>query len=152
MNNTQGPNTFNATLASVSTFPGLNTMGLSIARVDFGVGGVVPTHVHPRASELVYVAEGTISAGFVDTNNVLFARTLQRGDLIIIPRGLLHYLYNVGSEPAIAFVVYNSQEAGLQLLGPSLFGSEIPTPVLASSLSLNESTIAALRGIYAPSS
>ena len=44
------------TLASVATFPGLNTQGLSIARIDFPPKGLNPPHVHPRTTKVLFLA------------------------------------------------------------------------------------------------
>uniref|UniRef100_A0A453M5A3 Cupin type-1 domain-containing protein n=1 Tax=Aegilops tauschii subsp. strangulata TaxID=200361 RepID=A0A453M5A3_AEGTS len=43
------------TSGNVAAFPGLNTLGVSINRVDLAPGGVNPLHSHPRAAELVHV-------------------------------------------------------------------------------------------------
>ncbi|EFJ19643.1 hypothetical protein SELMODRAFT_419049 [Selaginella moellendorffii] len=98
--NTRPPQTWNATLLSSANFPALNTMDLTIARAELGVGGTVPLHYHPRASELVFIVEGVVEVGFVDTSNVLFIQTLQPGDVTIVPKGMLHYEYNPGSSRA----------------------------------------------------
>ncbi|PON34173.1 Bicupin, oxalate decarboxylase/oxidase [Parasponia andersonii] len=39
------------TLGNVQTFPGLNTLGISMNRADFATGGVNPPHTHPRATD-----------------------------------------------------------------------------------------------------
>lgn len=43
---------FNVTLTKVNDLPGLNTLGLAMARVDIAINGLVPPHSHPRASEV----------------------------------------------------------------------------------------------------
>ncbi|PQQ08475.1 germin-like protein subfamily T member 2 [Prunus yedoensis var. nudiflora] len=55
------------TTGNVLSFPGLNTLGLSMNRVDFGPGGINPPHSHPRASEIGIVIEGKILSGIVTT-------------------------------------------------------------------------------------
>ncbi|KAH9319446.1 hypothetical protein KI387_021215, partial [Taxus chinensis] len=69
-------NTFNSkvTSGSVQSFPGLNTLGISMNRVDIAPGGINPPHTHPRATEIVYLMKGTIIAAFVTTNNVLYSQ------------------------------------------------------------------------------
>ncbi|KAJ6325647.1 hypothetical protein OIU76_012681 [Salix suchowensis] len=57
---------------NVNTFPGLRTQGVSLARADYAVGGVAVPHVHPRASEVVWVLEGTFFSGFVDSEENIF--------------------------------------------------------------------------------
>ncbi|KAM3290869.1 hypothetical protein P3S67_019158 [Capsicum chacoense] len=41
--------------ANVLNVPGLNTLGVSMARVDYAPSGIGPPHVRPRASEIIYV-------------------------------------------------------------------------------------------------
>ncbi|KAJ8445030.1 hypothetical protein Cgig2_022550 [Carnegiea gigantea] len=60
-------NGFSSKPVNSNVFPGLNTLGGSLVRADFGVGGVNVPHYHPRATEVAYVLEGRIYSGFVDT-------------------------------------------------------------------------------------
>ncbi|KAJ6901635.1 hypothetical protein NC651_019418 [Populus alba x Populus x berolinensis] len=69
---------------NVNNFPGLNTLGVSLVRADFEAGGVNVPHFHPRATEVAYVLEGRIYSGFVDTQNRVFAKVLEKG-LMRIP-------------------------------------------------------------------
>ncbi|GMH20565.1 hypothetical protein Nepgr_022406 [Nepenthes gracilis] len=56
-NNKQGSN---VTLVSAANLPGLNTLGISLARIDFAPYGLIPPHTHPRAAtEIFTVLEGT---------------------------------------------------------------------------------------------
>ncbi|KAL9248529.1 Germin-like protein, partial [Drosera capensis] len=48
-NNTQGSV---VTGANVEMIPGLNTLGVSLARIDYAPGGLNPPHTHPRATEI----------------------------------------------------------------------------------------------------
>lgn len=116
------------TAGNVENFAGVNTLGISMNRVDFAPSGVNPPHVHPRATEIVYVIEGTIIAGFISTNNTLFSEKLEKGDVFVFPRGLVHFQQNIGSSPAVAITAFNSQLPGAQVLSVSLFGSNPPVP------------------------
>jgi len=121
----------NVTLASANNFPALNTQGLSIARIDFapkGKGGLNPPHVHPRATEVLFLAQGTLYVGFVDTNNTLFAQTLYAGDLFVFPRGLVHFQINLGDKPAMAIAALNSQNPGASQVAKALFAANPPLP------------------------
>ncbi|CAO2206008.1 unnamed protein product [Urochloa humidicola] len=40
----------NVTLINVSKLPGLNTLGISMARIDYAPQGQNPPHTHPRAT------------------------------------------------------------------------------------------------------
>ncbi|XP_043724118.1 germin-like protein subfamily 3 member 4 [Telopea speciosissima] len=103
-------------------FPGLNTLGLSIARTDIDVDGMVQPHSHPRASELLYVRKGVVVVGFVDTGKQVFQKTLREGDVFMFPRGLLHYSLNAGFELATIFSVLNSQNPGVVSITDAMFG------------------------------
>lgn len=56
------------TPANVVQIPGLNTLGISLARVDNAPYGLNPPHIHPRATEILTVLEGTLYVGFVTSN------------------------------------------------------------------------------------
>ena len=56
------------TLFTADQIPGLNTLGSSLARLDFAPYGVNPPHTHPRATEVLVVLEGTLYVGFVTSN------------------------------------------------------------------------------------
>ncbi|XP_077227538.1 germin-like protein 11-1 isoform X3 [Tasmannia lanceolata] len=106
---------------TAAEFPGLNTMGLSVARTDMAVDGMVQPHYHPRASEMFYVSRGVIIAGFIDTRGRLFQQHLKEGDVFVFPRGLLHFCLNAGFDLATAFSVLNSQNPGVMRLADAMF-------------------------------
>ncbi|CAA0811226.1 Germin-like protein subfamily 3 member 4 [Striga hermonthica] len=101
------------TMSTAAVFPGLNTLGLSGARIDLDVDGVVAPHSHPRASEIIFVRAGLVVAGFVDSGARVFQKQLGEGDVFLFPKGLLHYCFNAGFEEAAVFSVFNSQNPGL---------------------------------------
>ena len=115
------------TLANVINFTALNTQGLSMARIDFAPNGLNPPHVHPRATELLFLVEGTLLVGFVDTNNVLFQQTLHAGDLFVFPRGLVHFQLNVDAKkPALSISALNSQNPGASQVAVAVFAAKPP--------------------------
>ncbi|KAJ3674587.1 hypothetical protein LUZ60_005203 [Juncus effusus] len=116
-------------------------------RVEFAQGGINPPHVHPRATELGRVARGQIYVDIIDTNNTFFSKVLQVGDSFVIPRGLLHFQYNVGEGEATQFVSFNSQEPGAQFVIQALFGSkpEILTEILARSFRVDAGIVEYIR-------
>jgi quercetin dioxygenase-like cupin family protein len=140
------------TRANVENFPGLNTLGMSVNRVDFAPGGVNPPHFHPRATEIVFVVEGTILAGFITTNNTLFSQKLEKGDAFVVPRGLVHFQQNIGSVNAVVIAAFNSQLPGTQLLPLSLFGSSPPVPedVLAKAFQISKKVVEEITSKFAP--
>ena len=142
-----------AVRANAANFPGLNTMGLSASRSDFNPGGVNPPHVHPRGSELIYVLQGTLFAGFVSSDEKLFSATLSAGDLFIIPQGLIHFQMNVGQTHAVGIVSFNSQNPGTSRIPGALFASHpaIEDALLARSFGVNASEIQYLKKIISSS-
>eukprot|EP00246_Nothoceros_aenigmaticus_P007586 TRINITY_DN214_c0_g1_i1.p2 TRINITY_DN214_c0_g1~~TRINITY_DN214_c0_g1_i1.p2 ORF type:complete len:225 (-),score=7.47 TRINITY_DN214_c0_g1_i1:273-914(-) len=108
---TQFGNVF--TPGSVHFFPGVNTLGLGTARIDFAFGGINPPHLHPRTSELFYVLEGTFEVGFISGNaNTLYKETVTKGEVFVFPRALVHYQRNIALSKSVAIAFFNSQNAG----------------------------------------
>ncbi|XP_021865738.2 auxin-binding protein ABP20-like [Spinacia oleracea] len=134
-------------LANDKTFPALNGLGLSMARADIAVGGSVPLHSH-RVSELLLMAEGTIIAGFIGSNNVAYYRTLNKGDIMIFPHTLLHFQVNIGKSPALAFASFNSPSPGFQATTPSLAANDLPSDVVRRITLLDAAQIHKLKRIF----
>ncbi|PHU10200.1 Nectarin-1 [Capsicum chinense] len=133
--------------ANVLNVPGLNTLGVSMARVDYAPGGIGPPHVHPRASEIIYVLHGQLLVGFITTRNVLFSKVIRQGEVFVFPRGLVHFQKNTGKSVASIIVAFNSQLPGIQLISPTLFESSPPVPddILAQTFLTTPAQIALLR-------
>ncbi|KAI3676098.1 hypothetical protein L1987_85697 [Smallanthus sonchifolius] len=121
-------NTFGATVtpASVQQITGLNTLGVSMARIDYAPGGLNPPHTHPRATEIVFVLEGELNVGFITTDNKLFSKTIKKGEIFTFTRGLIHYQINNGKVPAAVIAGFNSQLSGTQRVANAVFASSPP--------------------------
>ena len=117
------------TPGNVFTFPGLNTLGIAMNRVDFAPGGLNPPHLHPRASETGVVIERKLFVGFVRSNNVFYSKILIAGEMFVIPGGLVHFQLNVGEGKALAFTAFNSHLPGAVVIPINLFASSIPNEV-----------------------
>ncbi|KAM3377836.1 hypothetical protein P3S68_010249 [Capsicum galapagoense] len=48
------------TAVNVNNLPGLNTLGISVARIDFARRGLNPPHTHPRGTEVLVVLKGRL--------------------------------------------------------------------------------------------
>ncbi|GAY64175.1 hypothetical protein CUMW_231560 [Citrus unshiu] len=73
-----------------------NTLGVSAFRIDYAPNGQSPPHIHPRASEILLVLEGTLYAGFVTSdnlNNTLITKVLHEGDVFVFPIGKISIAY-----------------------------------------------------------
>lgn len=128
------------TTASVQKIPGLNALGVSMARIDYAGGGLNPPHLHPRASELAYVLEGELEMGFITTKDVLISKTMKKGELFVFPKGLVHYQKNNAKEPAALLVAFNSQFPGTQPIAPTLFGATPPVADIVLSMAFQVDT------------
>ncbi|KAI4344597.1 hypothetical protein L6164_011804 [Bauhinia variegata] len=128
-------------------FPGLNGLGISAARLDLAVGGVIPLHTHPAASELLIVVQGSICAGFIASDNSVYLKTLKRGDIMVFPQGLLHFQINAAPVPALAVVTFSSPNPGLQILDFALFKSSFPTELIVKTTFLDEAQVKKLKGV-----
>ncbi|KAK3418246.1 hypothetical protein EUGRSUZ_H04201 [Eucalyptus grandis] len=127
--NTSNPLGSKVTTAFVDQFPGLNTLGISMARLDFAPGGLNPPHTHPRGTEVLVVVEGTLLVGFVTSdqlNNTLFTKVLYKGDVFVFPIGLIHFQLNIGNTYALAFAGLSSQNPGLITIANAVFGAKPP--------------------------
>jgi quercetin dioxygenase-like cupin family protein len=150
--NTGNPVGSAVTSANVERLPGLNTLGVSVSRIDYAPWGVNPPHVHPRATEVIFVLQGSLDVGFVTTANRLYARTVCVGEVFVFPRGLVHYQRNNGGGPAAVLSAFDSQLPGTQPVAEALFGSSppVPTDVLARSFQVDGGVVEAIKSKFSP--
>ncbi|CAH2079795.1 unnamed protein product [Thlaspi arvense] len=115
----------NVTAVNVNNIPGLNTLGISLVRIDYGVDGQNPPHTHPRATEILYVGVGTLFVGFVTSN---------------------------GDGNPVAFAALSSQNPGVVTIANTLFGSKplINPNVLARAFQLDPRVIVDLQTKFQP--
>ncbi|XP_028783685.1 germin-like protein subfamily 1 member 13 [Neltuma alba] len=148
--NTDNPLGSQVTQVSVNEFPGLNTLGVSLARIDYASYGLNPPHTHPRATEVLTVLEGTLMVGFVASNqndNRLFTKVLNKGEVFIFPFGMIHFQLNVGKDDAVALSSLSSQNPGVITIAKALFGSDplISPDVLTKAFQVDKNIIAYLQ-------
>ncbi|CAK9187043.1 unnamed protein product [Ilex paraguariensis] len=139
------------TPVNVEQILGLNTLGISLARIDFGPNGLNPPHTHPRATEILVVLEGTLHVGFVTSNlnsgNRLFTKVLHAGDVFVFPIGLIHFQFNVGKTNAVAIVALSSQNPRVITITDAVFGLTPPisVDVLTKAFQVDEKVIELLQ-------
>ncbi|XP_021818158.1 putative germin-like protein 2-1, partial [Prunus avium] len=133
------------TPVNVAQIAGLNTLGISIARIDYAPWGINPPHTHPRASEILTVLEGSLKVGFVTSNpeNRLITKVLEKGDVFVFPVGLVHFQQNVGYGNAVAIAALSSQNPGVITIAHAVFGSkpDISADILAKAFQVEKNTI-----------
>jgi quercetin dioxygenase-like cupin family protein len=149
---TSNPLGSTVTLLNVDKILGLNTLGISLARIDFAPYGLNPPHIHPRpphihlrGTEILVVLEGTLLVGFVTSNpdNHFFSKVLNAGDVFVFPIGLIHFQFNVGKTNVVAFVSLSIQNPGLITIANAVFGSTPPinADVLAKAFQLDRNVV-----------
>lgn len=139
---------FNATLTDTLNLPGVNTLGLTMARVDIAANGVVPPHLHPRASEVAICLKGLLLVGFVDTSNRVFTQQLKPGESFVFPKGLVHFVYNYDSvNSALVLAGFSSQNPGVQIVSLATFTSKpsIPDAILKKAFQISGLDVARIR-------
>ncbi|CAK9155212.1 unnamed protein product [Ilex paraguariensis] len=140
------------TPADVMQIPGLNTLGVSMARIDYAPGGLNPPHTHPRATEIIFMLEGELDVGFITTANVLISKHIVQGENFVFPRGLVHFQKNNGKVPAAVIAGFNSQLPGVQVIAATLFGASPPVPdnVLTIAFQIDTKEVEEIKSTFAP--
>ncbi|KAI3455916.1 hypothetical protein Pfo_012579 [Paulownia fortunei] len=150
--NTSNPLGSKVTPVTVGQLPGLNTLGIALARIDYAPWGVIPPHVHPRATEILTVLEGSIEAGFVTSNpdNRLISKVLQKGDVFVFPMGMVHYQRNLGYGNAVSLSGLSSQNPGIVTVANTVFGSnpDIGDDVLAKAFQVDKTVVDQLQAKF----
>ncbi|XP_052202792.1 putative germin-like protein 2-1 [Diospyros lotus] len=140
------------TPVTATQLPGLNTLGISMARVDYAPWGITPPHTHPRATEILTVLEGSLYVGFVTSNpeNRLISKVLHKGDVFVFPQGLVHFQKNTGYGNAVAIAALSSQNPGVITIANAVFGSkpDIASDVLAKAFQVDNNVIARLQSQF----
>ncbi|KAI4304233.1 hypothetical protein MLD38_039775 [Melastoma candidum] len=140
------------TAANVVKIPGLNTLGVSLSRIDYAPGGLNPPHTHPRATEVVFVLQGQLDVGFITTANVLVSKSIKQGEVFVFPRGLVHFQKNNGKVPAAVVAAFNSQLPGTQPIATALFAAmpTVPDDVLAKAFQVSTKEVERIKTRLAP--
>ncbi|KAL6320934.1 hypothetical protein AAG906_010743 [Vitis piasezkii] len=121
------------TPANVAQIPGLNTLGVSLARLTM-------RHM------------GTLYVGFVTSNpeNRLISKVLYKGDVFVFPQGLIHFQLNVGTTNAVAIASLSSQNPGVITIANAVFGSKpaISADVLTKAFQVDKNVVAYLQSQF----
>lgn len=140
------------TLVTVSQIPGLNTLGISMVRIDYAPWGINPPHTHPRASEILTVLDGSLEVGFITSSpeNRHITKVLQKGDVFVFPIGLVHYQKNAGSTNASAIAALSSQNPGVVTIANAVFGSvpDIASDVLVKAFQVDINVVTFLQSNF----
>ncbi|KAK8490225.1 hypothetical protein V6N11_047190 [Hibiscus sabdariffa] len=96
--------------------PGLNTLGISLARIDYAPnGGLNPSSDSPwfHRDSRALGRHALLYVDFVSSNpdNRLITKFLNKGDVFVFPVGLIHFQFNVGKTNAVAIVCFEQTES-----------------------------------------
>jgi quercetin dioxygenase-like cupin family protein len=139
------------TRAALSTevFPASIGEGITAVRFVLVPCGVNVPHTHPRATELLNVVSGgPLLVGWVDTSGVYHSDQLFAGDVVLFPRGLLHFEQNLGNTNCTFISALNSQNPGVLNAGQALFA--LPNTVLATAFNIPTPIIQLLKNDFSP--
>ncbi|KAF7097856.1 hypothetical protein CFC21_099640 [Triticum aestivum] len=140
------------TAVNVAQIGGLNTMGVSLVRIDYAPFGLNPPHTHPRSTEILTVLEGCLHVGFVTSNpeNKHFEKVLNKGDVFVFPKGLIHYQYNNRTTGAVAIAALSSQNPGVITIANAVFGAEpsIPAGITTKAFQVEKSTVGSIQAQF----
>ncbi|CAI9782753.1 unnamed protein product [Fraxinus pennsylvanica] len=149
---TSNPVGSRVTPVTVVQLPGLNTLGISMVRIDYAPMGINPPHTHPRASEILIVVEGSLEVGFITSNpdNKQITKVLQKGDVFVFPIGLVHFQRNVGKGNAVAIAALSSQNPGVITIANAVFGSkpDIASDILAKAFQVDKNVVDQLQAKF----
>nr|KYP50501.1 Auxin-binding protein ABP19b [Cajanus cajan] len=127
--------------------PGLNGQGIGLARAELVPGGMFGMHTHPGACELIIVEKGEITVGFMSSREA-YVKTLKVGDVIAIPRGLLHFVLNTGNENGTITAFYGSENPTFQYLGNQLFGTDVASDIIAQTTPIDMSQVIKQKALF----
>ncbi|KAK6117522.1 hypothetical protein DH2020_048742 [Rehmannia glutinosa] len=129
---------------SAKTITGLNTLGISMVRIDYAPMGINPPHTHPAATEIPTVIDGSLQVGFVTSNpdNGLITKTLEKARVRLFG-GARSFQRNVGTKNAVAIAALSSQNPGVITVANAVFGSKpgISSDVLAKAFQVDKSVV-----------
>ncbi|KAK2975674.1 hypothetical protein RJ640_025970 [Escallonia rubra] len=136
------PKNFTLTIVSMIEYPALNGQSVSYAFLQFPPRSVNSPHSHPRGSEILLLLSGRLEVFLVDTDFKLFTKTLEKGEMFLFPKGLVHYQYNNDpKDPATALSAFGSANFGRVTLPETIFITSVPDIVLAKSFQTDIATI-----------
>ncbi|KAG6555845.1 hypothetical protein Mapa_002486 [Marchantia paleacea] len=141
----ESPNLATVTPINQFNFPALFGLGISSALVQYPAGALNLPHTHPRGTELLFLIEGSLDVGIVDTTSKLFTASINPGDLYVFPKGLVHFQINRGDTRAKAVVSFSSSNPGTVKLPINLFKTDIPDDVLMKSFGVGKAVLTSLK-------
>ncbi|EMD40757.1 hypothetical protein CERSUDRAFT_80405 [Gelatoporia subvermispora B] len=119
--------------ASVSNFPAVVGNGMAMTIGFLGPCGMNTPHTHPRATEMLYVVNGSIISGTLQENGARFVfNEVPGGSATIFPKGSIHFQQNNGCEPITFVAALNNEDPGVDSIAQRFFG--LPPDIVSATL------------------
>ncbi|KAI0774249.1 RmlC-like cupin domain-containing protein [Fomes fomentarius] len=119
--------------AAVGNFPALVNNGIAMTVAFLGPCGMNTPHTHPRATEMLYLVNGSITTGMIPENTSRFVfNQLQAGQAQVFLKGSIHYQQNELCDPVMFVAALNNEDPGVESIAQRYFG--LPPDVVAASL------------------
>ncbi|RUP49405.1 RmlC-like cupin [Jimgerdemannia flammicorona] len=120
--------------ATAANFPALIGHNIAMTVGFIGPCSINLPHIHPRATEINFIAQGKFEAGFFEENGARFiVNTLHKGEVTVFPMGAIHFEQNLNCEPAVFVAAFNSEDPGVSTIGSNFIGG-LPADIVSASL------------------
>ncbi|KAF3935390.1 Spherulin-1B [Dactylellina cionopaga] len=118
--------------ANAANFPAVIGNGMSMALITLAPCGMLPAHIHPRATNYVVGTKGSTKTYFFEENGgKVVVNTLTPGVMTIFPQASLHTMFNDGCTEATLISALSSEDPGTLTFANSLF--ELPTDLVSNA-------------------
>lgn len=119
--------------SNVLTFPILQGQGIALGVGTIEPCGISLPHLHLRANEFAYVAEGALTMGFFEDNKATkpVLNKLVKGQAHFFPQGSIHYAQNLGCQKAVFVAAFNDERPGFSTVVQNLF--QLPDDVVSTA-------------------
>ena len=96
--------------------------------------------------------DGQLDVGFITTANKLISKSINKGEIFVFPKGLVHYQKNNGDKPASVLSAFNSQLPGTVSIAATLFTSTptVPHNVLSQAFQIDAKLVDDIKAKLAP--
>ncbi|KAG5190197.1 RmlC-like cupin domain-containing protein [Tribonema minus] len=139
---------------SAAQLPSLTEEKVAMVKLVLEPCGINLPHVHPRATEILYVvdaaAEGVLTAFVEENGGRTIENTIVTGEAAFFPQGLTHVQVNMGCTPATMIAALGSDDFGVQTITTTalkgLAGADGLGEGLAAALGISQDQLAVLIG------
>eukprot|EP00271_Cylindrocystis_brebissonii_P011963 TRINITY_DN29_c0_g1_i1.p1 TRINITY_DN29_c0_g1~~TRINITY_DN29_c0_g1_i1.p1 ORF type:complete len:232 (+),score=23.79 TRINITY_DN29_c0_g1_i1:345-1040(+) len=129
--------------ATATNFPALIGHGSAMTIGFIDACGINLPHTHPRSTELNFAVKGTFQAGFFLQNGARYVtRNISAGQVIVFPKGAIHFEQNLGCTPAMFVAGFNHVDPGVSTTSSAYFS--LPNDIAGVGIGANAKSVAAI--------